>query len=248
MLRYSQNSYDVIISAPGMLKDGTQATTLAIDSFTIAIIDVDGTTLNNYTSPTITNPLSNGNFVFNFLESVNSPAFINVNTSNPYFFTMDHPETDVEPWGPLEVYITDRLQGDLAKQADVTSIAAQVNSIDAKITLDVSTVVDLTNITESMPRIELLDTYQFIKSLGTVPNSVGIDIYFAPGDPSSNTLVTTGTATQSGTSANFYFFYTDNGSNYTTVDSSGFHYIQWTAYRDTGNDIIKNYFEVIKTD
>jgi hypothetical protein len=247
MYNYSQNSFDIIISAPGVKTDGTQATTLAIDSFTTAIIDVDGAALSNYTEPTITNPLSNGNYVFNFLTSANSPAFIEVNT-NQYYFTMDHPETDVDPWGPIPVYITDRLQGDLSKQADVTSIAAQVNSIDSKISLDVSTIVDLTNVSESMPRIERLDTYQFIKSFGTVPNSVGVDIYFAPGDPSSNTLVATGTATQSGTSANFYFFYTDNGSNYTTVDSSGFHFIQWTAYRTTGNDRERDYFEIIRTD
>lgn len=247
MYNYSQNSYDVIISAPGILTDGTQATTLTISSFTTAIIDVDGTALANYTAPTITNPLSNGNYVFNFATSANSPAFIQVNTGY-YFFTMDHPETNHEPWGPVPIYITDRMQGDLSKQADVSSIAAQVNSINSKVGIDVSTVVDLTNVTESTPRIEALDTYQFIKSLGTVPNSVGIAIYFAPGDSSSNTLVASGTATQSGTSANFYYFHTDNGSNYMTVDSSGFHYIQWTAYRDTGNDIIKDYFEVIKTD
>lgn len=238
----NQNSYDVIVSAPALLKDGTQATTLSISSFTIEIADTDGSRLINYTNPAITNPLSNGNYIFKFETSANSPAFINVNSANPYYFTMDHPETDVEPWGPIPVYISNKLLGDLATEA-------QVNSLDAKISTDVSTVVDQTNITEAMPRIELLDTYQFIKSFGTVPNSVGVSIYFAPGNVSSNTVVVSNaTASQSGTTANFYYFYTNNGSNYTTVDSSGQHYIEWTAYRDTGDDIIKDYFEVIKTD
>jgi hypothetical protein len=103
-------------------------------------------------------------------------------------------------------------------------------------------------IRESYPRIEAGNTFQFAKDFITAPDSAGYEIYFCPVSPDSNTLVNTGTATQSGTSANFYAFYTDNGSNYTTVESSGMHFIEWTGYRSTGNEIIKDYFEVIRTD
>ena len=46
----------------------------------------------------------------------------------------------------------------------------------------------------------------------------------------------------------YEFNYTIPTSYYTTVLSSGIHIIEWTLFRDTGNDKEKEYFEVIKTD
>lgn len=97
---------------------------------------------------------------------------------------------------------------------------------------------------DSYPRVEASDTHQFIKNFVTTPLSVAINIYNPVG-----TLVTSlATASQSGSSANWYYFYTTTSSYYTTVNSSGMYVIEWVGYRATGNDIIRDYFEVIKTD
>ena len=97
---------------------------------------------------------------------------------------------------------------------------------------------------ESYPRIEAGDTYQFTKNFITAPSSVAVSVYSPEG-----TLVTSlATASQSGTSANWYYFYTTISSLYTTVNSSGMYLIEWIGYRATGNDKIRDYFEIIKTD
>ena len=98
--------------------------------------------------------------------------------------------------------------------------------------------------TESYPRIQAGDTYQFVNNVGPVPvNSVFINIFDV-----NNTLVHSALAVQSGTSNNYYGFYTTSTSLYMTVNSSGIHLIEWIINRDTGNDSEKEYFEIIKLD
>ena len=100
------------------------------------------------------------------------------------------------------------------------------------------------SIDEGISRIEANDTHQFTKDFVTVPNSASVSIWH-----DDATLITSlQTATQSGASANFYYFHTTTNSWYTTVDSSGIFYLEWTAYRATGNNITREYFEVIQTD
>ena len=97
---------------------------------------------------------------------------------------------------------------------------------------------------QSYPRIQAGDTWQFTKNVGDVAvNSVFINIYNV-----NNTLVYSALAIQSGTSNNYYAFYTTATSWYMTVESSGIHINEWIIERPTGNDKEKEYFELIKLD
>jgi len=110
------------------------------------------------------------------------------------------------------------------------------------------TIVNVTGteplLNSGMPRVEAGDTHQFIKRYPTVPNSVAFSVYA----PDNTLVVSLQTASQSGSTPNFFVFHTTTSSWYTTVDSSGIFVIKWTAFRDTGDDKEKEYFEVIKTD
>ncbi len=135
-----------------------------------------------------------------------------------------------------------------ALTTDVTSNLTAISSLQASVnSLAVTTTefVDLTGIEEGMSQIEAGDTFQFTKNWNTVPNSSQVNIFHR----STGTIVVSGiAATQSGTSANFFYFHTTNtSSGYTTVNSSGIYVIEWLAFRATGNDKDNQYFEVIKT-
>lgn len=244
-MRKIQTSNDVIVGIPMILADGTQATNLDVTSFTVDITRHDATAISNFTAPAITNPVSKGEYLLTFSSAANSPAFTLVNEPNPYTVILDHPETDVQPM-PIDVWITDRYEWDLALDSDVTSLASQVTSAlhIAVSSIQVTTIVDVTGITETKPRIEVGDTFQFKQNFGTVPTSVGINV-IAP----DRTVVVSATATQSGDSANFFYFHTTTNSWYTTVDSSGIFVFEWTAHRTAPNsaDIIREEFEVFRT-
>lgn len=109
------------------------------------------------------------------------------------------------------------------------------------------TIVNVTGteplLSSGMPRIEAGDTYQFIKRFPTVPNSVTFSVIA----PDNTVVVSLQTATQSGSTPNFFFFHTTTDSWFTTVDSSGIFVALWTAFRGTGDDAEKEYFEVIRT-
>ena len=259
-MRKTQTLNDVIVGIPMVLVDGTQATNLTVTSFTVGVTRHDATVITNCTPPTITNPVSKGEYLLTFPSAANSPAFTLVNEPNPYTVILDHPETDVEPMS-IDVWITDRYGWDLALNSAITSLGAEVSSTQTEVTsiasqvtstlfiavssIQATTIVDVTGITETKPRIEVGDTFQFKQNFGSVPTSVGINV-IAP----DRTVVASATATQSGDSANFFYFYTTVSSfGYTTVDSSGIFVFEWTAHRTAPNsvDIIREEFEVIRT-
>lgn len=97
---------------------------------------------------------------------------------------------------------------------------------------------------ESYARIEAGDTHQFIKNFITTPLSAAVNVY----NPAGTLVTSLATASQSGSTANWYYFYTTTDSYYTTVNSSGIYVLEWIGYRTSGNDKIRDYFEVIKTD
>lgn len=135
-----------------------------------------------------------------------------------------------------------------ALPTDVTSNLIAINSLQASVnSLAVTTteIIDQTGIEGGMPRIEAGDTFQFTKNWNTVPNSSQVNIFHR----STGTIVVSGAvATQSGTSANFFYEHSTNAtSGYTTVNSNGIYVIEFIAFRDSFNDQDNDYFEVIKT-
>ena len=133
MIRKSQDTTDIILPVPGILTDGTNAQSLSVDSFTTAITAPDGTAVINYTEPTITNPNSNGIYICKFPTSANSDAFTDVNSANPYTFTLNHPEADFDPMGPIEVWIADRYEWELAQETALSSLDTRTSSIGTQI-------------------------------------------------------------------------------------------------------------------
>lgn len=133
MIRKLQATDDIVLHKSMMLKDGTQATSLTVSSFTTDITQPDGTVISNFTAPTITNPVSKGEYFLSFPSAANSPAFTQVNEPNPYVVTLDHPETDVEPM-TMKVWIADRHSWELALDVDVSSASAEVNSLHGVLT------------------------------------------------------------------------------------------------------------------
>lgn len=145
----------------------------------------------------------------------------------------------------VDVRVSSIATGAGASQASVDSVSAEVSSNNSLLAgLETTTTIELKEAPEGVPRIEAGDTHQFVKNVLTDPQSVAISITA----PDSTTIASLQTATQSGTSTNWYFFYDDQNSWHTTVESSGQFIIEWTIFRPTGNDTIKDYFEVIKTD
>jgi hypothetical protein len=125
----------------------------------------------------------------------------------------------------------------------VNSTNSTVGSIYQQVVADKTVTITTIDLDTGIPRVEGGDTYQFIKTFETAVDSVTWTVK----NP-EETIVATGTATQSGTSNNYWFDYTTNNSFYTTATGSdGWHLVTWTGSRSTGADIIKDQFEVIRT-
>lgn len=247
MIRKSQDNQDIIIQPiPMMLKDGTQATSLDVSSFTTAITQPDGTLLSSFTTPTVTNPNSDGAYSSKFLTASDSKAFTLVNEPNPYMMTLDHPETDVEPMS-MPIWITDRYEWELAKETSVGSNATALSSLAVQVSSLTTTKIEVVateDVNVGIPRIEANDTFRFSVDAITAPSSgVKISIF----SPASTVILSLATATQSAATTTFFYDHTTTASWYTTVDSSGNFYLQWTITRTTGDDIERDYFEVIRT-
>lgn len=248
MIRKSQDNQDVIAQPIPMIKtDGTQATSLDVSSFTTAIIQPDGTSLSNFTPPTITNPNSDGVYSPKFATSAASKVFTLVNEPNPYTVTLNHPETDVEPTS-VPVWITDRYEWELAKETSVGSNATALGSLTVQVsslTITKIEVVVTEDVNVGIPRIEAGDTFRFSVDAISAPSS-GVQISIT--SPASTVIVSLDTATQSAATTTFFYDHTTTSSWFTTVDSSGYFYLEWNITRTTGDDIERFYFEVIRTD
>jgi len=223
--RKQQSLAPVIVSMPMMLQNGTQATSLDVSSFTTKITQPDGTEITDFTPPTITNPLSSGEYYLNFPTNAASLAFTQVNEPNPYVVSLDHPETDVEPMA-RDVWISDRYIWELSKEVR-----------------DTETVVIADN-PNRIPRVEAEDTYRFVQNFITEPLSVQVSVL----TPAATYVASLDSATQSSDLITYHYDYTTTRSWYTTVDSSGRYCIEWTVVRSEGNDVKRHYFEVVLKD
>jgi hypothetical protein len=97
MFRKKQETADVILSIPLLMKDGSQAVGLTLGTLSTKIIKPDGTALAGYDEATFTEPNSDGVYVCKFPTSATNKAFTLEDQTNPYTVTLDSSTTDVEP-------------------------------------------------------------------------------------------------------------------------------------------------------